>query len=65
MKFTRDMLPVLGVKWCHFGTMKAAQSFARWAESSTRRDQYPCEAYVSERDDMPARERFEVKVVNW
>jgi hypothetical protein len=64
-EFTFDQLPTLGVKWERFGTMAQAQKFARWAERATRRWEYPCEAYVTERVDLPQADRFEVCVRNW
>ena len=65
MAFNRDMLPCVGVIWHYFPTMKEAQSFAKWAESETENDQFPCEAFVMRDDDRPDDERWEVKVRNW
>jgi hypothetical protein len=61
---TRD-LPLLGVTWRRFPTLQEAKRFAAWAERSTRRDQYPCEALVYTDDRNDPKERFEVKVSNW
>ncbi len=65
MQFDRNMLPLLGVTWRHFSTEREAMAFARWAENETARDEYPCEAFVTIETDMPADERYCVKVRNW
>lgn len=65
MSFTERDLPVLGVTWRYFPTEREAKRFASWAEKTTRAWEYPCEAFITARDDMPAGERFEVKVRNW
>lgn len=58
--YDRNMLPILGVCWHRFSTLRDAMAFAKWAEKTTRKDQYPCDAYVLEDDG-----EYEVKVVNW
>jgi len=64
-QFDRSMLPILGVRWERFSTEREAQRFARWAERETRRDYYPCEAFVTRDDDASPEDRWEVKVRNW
>ena len=63
--FSERDLPILGVTWHRFPTKKEATAFANWAESFTKHDQYPCDAFITIDDDAPADERFEVRVTNW
>jgi len=63
MKYSRDMLPCLGVTWHYFETETEALAFAQWAEDETRYDNYPCEAFVMRDDERE--QQFEVKVRNW
>ncbi len=63
--FNRSMLPILGVKWVCFPSLREAQKFAAWAERETKHDRHPCDAYVYTRDDLPPDERYEVKIRNW
>ena len=65
MTFDRRDLPILGVKWNWFPNLRDAKRFAAWAERETKNDRHPCDAYISERDDLPPDERYEVKVRNW
>ena len=65
MTFDRSMLPILGVKWVHFPTLREAWKFADWAERETKNDTHPCDAYVTEDLDIPLHERYVVKVRNW
>jgi hypothetical protein len=64
-QFSRDSLPCLGVTWTRFATLREARRFAAWAERETKRDQYPCEAFVTEDNRNDPGETFEVKVRNW
>jgi hypothetical protein len=64
-QFSRDWLPCLGVSWRRFPTHSEALAFANWAERTTEQDQWPCESFVTETEDAPPDERFEVKVRNW
>lgn len=63
--FDRNMLPCLGVTWTRFSNQREAARFARWAESETRRDEYPCEAFVTFDETADCGEQWEVKVRNW
>lgn len=60
--FNRDMLPILGVTWREFDSEREAVRFAKWAERTTRNDQYPCDAYAYQNEHT---KKWEVKVVNW
>lgn len=60
--FNRDMLPILGVTWREFDNEREAVRFAKWAERTTRNDQYPCDAYAYQNEHT---KKWEVKVVNW
>ena len=63
--FTHDMLPQLGVRWHWFPTLKDAEAFEKWVKRETKYWCHPCEVLISEVDDRPAHERFEVRVKNW
>ena len=65
MAYSRADLPIHGVRWTWFATLREAERFARWAERTTSRDEYPCDAFISDRADMPVEQRYEVKVRNW
>lgn len=65
MSFDRNMLPLLGVSWNYFPTLREAERFAEWAECQTCRDQYPCETDIEFEDYRPVGEQYVVKVSNW
>jgi hypothetical protein len=62
VQFSLTMLPILGVTWHEFETLREAEAFAAWAESETADFEHPCEAFVTRTDHGTA---FEVKVRNW
>lgn len=59
-KFNKNMLPLLGVMWHQFTSLKEAKRFASWAERVTRNSQYPCECDIYTEDG-----HITVKVSNW
>lgn len=60
MQFNRNWLPILGVMWHRFDTMREAKRFAAWAERETRYMEYPCECSIYTEDGV-----ITVKVPNW
>jgi hypothetical protein len=65
MQFDRNMLPCLGVTWNYFPTRREAEAFARWAETETRREANPCEAFVTFESDQCDGQQWVVKTRNW
>lgn len=63
--YTRESLPILGIRWTYFATWRDAHRFAQWAIRFTKRDEHPCDAFITEDKDNPPNQRFVVKVVNW
>lgn len=64
-QYSRTMLPILGVTWTAFPTMREAIRFAKWAEQTTAQDEHPCDAFVDHDEQAPADERYLVCVRNW
>jgi hypothetical protein len=60
-RFSLTMLPILGVMWHEFDTLREAEAFAAWAEAETADFEHPCEAFITSGDGTT----FEVKVRNW
>ena len=61
VQFSLTMLPILGVTWHEFETLREAKAFAAWAEAETADFEHPCEAFITSGDGTA----YEVKVRNW